>query len=138
MIDVKLTYERNISREENIHYQKMVEGIIETGEIDAELNTDDIANIIALSLLRIWDTEHPNRDHLITGSESIKQVENVLKLYETLPLDLKERLLFSFGYDMVMSIGLDEYKEVDDVLRIIARKKHAGHTVGEKYPNIES
>lgn len=120
MINVNQSYDENISKDENKIYEKMVSSIIGTGDIEAKyrmlFDLNDTVNIITLSFLRI-------RYSAVSNKLASKQIDNVMNLYRTLPLDLKERLILSLGLDVVIHMGLDNNKEVDEVLLGICRRR---------------
>jgi hypothetical protein len=124
MIYMSRSYEENIL-EENKHYAVMVDSLISTGDIPTKykmlLDTNDIVNIVMLSFLSIQDKitlDMVAKGKLKQGEElfSIRHpiptrkynIKNISKLFGTLPTDIKERLCFSIGLNMMVGLGLDE------------------------------
>lgn len=79
MISRSDTYASAIARSENSHYLKFIDQLIAEGNLDTVLNSflgsDDIANIVALSLIKLYDLQKET----ITKEEEITSLKNVFK-----------------------------------------------------------
>lgn len=138
MIDRKSTYNKNIDREENSHYRKMVEGLVNDGKLDDKhrlfLDTDDIVNIITLALLKI-KCEEPYDEETIDWSNNYRHIDEISNLFISLPMDIRARVMFSYGLEF--SWDFCQVPAFDDAITHIHSKFNAGIAhLKMKYGNI--
>lgn len=154
MIYLSKSYKENISIPENKHYASLIDNLIKNGVIGEKylllLSTDDIANIVILSVLCIKEWNYDllfdkidERKKINTGCSLIykdgkswchKQnspLHKISELYNILPQQIKEQILFSFGMNIIISLGLDEIDNFKNVINIISDRYNGAKPINK-------
>lgn len=141
MINLKLGYSENIAREENAHYKKMVGSLINDGKLDDKLNlfldTNDMVNIMTLSMLKMIEHCAPK---FVYWPNFPKAVDGISNLFISLPAEIKEQVILSYGLEIIINTGLDDIPVFYDVMVEMNKKFLANgsvHTTA-KHKNVES
>lgn len=132
MIYNNITYQENISLEENIKYDTVVKQLCESDKIFDKMFNDqtsysfeDIVNIIVLSFIYLKDEERSDAFQLCLKSKYseeyiqfenkyIKARSNVGKFFALLNPEEQWTLCRSLGIDFVQSNKMDEIKEINN------------------------
>lgn len=134
MISMSKSFEENIAAG-NQQYEKFVYQVINHGKIDDGLamlmDTNDVVNVVALAVIRCLDATGGRFNdkripkiplNNLTGSKAmIPYVENIGKLYATLPQDTKESLYKGLGLSCIMELNLVDGhdRSLDDIEKLL-------------------
>jgi hypothetical protein len=165
VIDLSKSYNDNMLLEENKCFSNIIEGVIATGKVDDKysflLDTDNVANIILLSILNFrdkmaddekngtWPVDHPRSEHLNCNlhckfSKSLYQnyFNNIGKMFNMLPLKEAFSLIKGFGMQTIVDLNLDETDGFKDVMNEALRMSGFGGkytpptpVYGDKFPS---
>lgn len=130
MIDQEISYANNIEKEDSKHYKLLVDKLVDTGEMDAKytllMDSNDISNIILLSLLKIRDLPEDRMVRDARGYALYHKKEfnilNVDKLFGSLNQEYKERICYALGLNIIITLGLDELPEFAHAMHILTTR----------------
>lgn len=149
MIQVKKSYQENISSEENKYYERLIQHAVAFGTIEDKhqilLQSSDVANIFMLMILYLQDRSVVEKEEdvnvgfsngqAVIHNQSVKQkvrtkiplteqeYSNIGKIFILMPDELRESVLFSLGLEIVVGMSLDEIPEIEQTLKEIGKKE---------------
>lgn len=129
---MKKTYLQNIELEENKGYEKFVEQIVAHHKLDdkymAIISSHDIVNVIYLCCLKLCEIISKKKNKP-TFKDRMNNIHNILNcidgLYDALPQETKEIILFYIGLSIVLTLDLDERPVFNKVIESVSNRNNA-------------
>jgi hypothetical protein len=114
-------------------YEKILHQFLETGVMEDKymliLNSNDIQNLFVLGCLNVRDNKKPLYQSEMVSTYPYQNWiltdvgRNLNRLFELLPKEMGEKLLFSLGLEFIIDIGIDDLPAPTKSIMEVAKRR---------------